>query len=491
MAMTAALPDAVQWFEGMMMSSHHFQQNDVYWHEHLRHRLRAANPHCWGLVHLRYSLIQEVLTITELECLLPDGLVVQFAATAPYRSATLGFDAAGKCTSGGAPLRLWLSVRARGDKAAVAQAAERRYNSVVGGAVSDENTGMDELAFARLQVQCELHLGTQCPPNAVACPLLELRRDGDGLAVTDYHPPMLQIDASGFQVEHQSLAFRLARLNELLWTKVQQLAGDVHPRGHGQDSEDGPRGAERRSQLDAARRISACLPALAASLEGSAHPARLYQVISHVIGQVAGIGPNPLPLYMHPYQHDHCMPQFQAAFDFIAARLALVDTSHDSMPFSQLAPDQHGVSRFERHLPADAGNVLIVELRSNGTQTSADMCSWMDEAVIMGTGLGKRLESARIQGAYVRPLKPHELRQYSVGGHAVLRAIDNRAIGLDGRTVPAFVAGQPLTIAGVRNARMPDAITLYRARRAAGQAADSADTSSHAAGRAADHAVVE
>ena len=77
------LPDAIQWSEGMLLSPQHFQQNDIFWHQHLRHRIAAQNPHYWGVLRLSVSLIKEVISISTLECILPDGLAVEFPGKSP------------------------------------------------------------------------------------------------------------------------------------------------------------------------------------------------------------------------------------------------------------------------------------------------------------------------------------------------------------------------------------------------------------------------
>jgi len=63
---TAPLPDAIQWSEGMMLSPQHLQQNDRYWHAHLRHRLQAVAPHYWGVLKLHVDIVKEVLILSEL-----------------------------------------------------------------------------------------------------------------------------------------------------------------------------------------------------------------------------------------------------------------------------------------------------------------------------------------------------------------------------------------------------------------------------------------
>ncbi|WP_176461071.1 type VI secretion system baseplate subunit TssK [Janthinobacterium sp. PC23-8] len=455
--MTKLLPDAVQWHEGMMMSPHHFQQNDIYWQEHLCHRLRALHPHSWGLLHLRYSLINNMLRISEVDCILPDGLSLQCSTATQNGGTALEYDASGKCDNDGAPLRLWLWVRARGAAGALADDPERRYNPVLGARVSDENTGGNEMEIERLQVQFKLHLSALSPSDDSACPLLELRRVDGTLRVTAYHPPMLRLDASTFHGEQLSLLNKLARLNQSLWSRVGELAG----------------GGDDGIAPEAVRRLAGCLPLLSASLDAKLHPARLYPVIAQLVGQASSIGTQVLPLYMHPYQHDNCMPQFQLAFDFIRDRLALLESRYQLLPFTlDAAHAAQDMGRFELLLPASADGTLIIALKGRGNQTEQQMAAWLEQAVIVGAALAPMLEKSRFQGAVARPLTARERQQCLAPAQLVLRAIDNLPVTPQPGAPMAFAPGQPLLISGPRAAQMPAQILLYQQRAAApGEAA--------------------
>lgn len=455
MISTTKLPDAVQWSEGMLLSPQHFQQNDIYWHQHLRHRLQAVTPHYWGLQHMRCSLIKEVIHISELECVLPDGLAVQFPGNSARQPAgNLELDVGSNLKSG-TSMRVWLWVRERGATAARHDDNERRYNSILGPQTADENTGEANLAIERLQIVFQLYLGTSAP-SSCACPLLELERDAQGLlAVTKYHPPMLHLSSADFHQEH-SLHRRIDRLNETLWAKTRELAGDCDDAqpDHNDQSD------ENRQHLAVARQLASCLPQLAINIEPQCHPSRLYQAVAQVVGQVASIGPNPLPLNMKPYLHDDCMPQFQAAFDYIEAKLALVNTSYESLPFAQVGKQP---GRFARRLFADTSDQVIVELKPRGTQTQDQLRRWMNEAIIANENLLPQLLRTRLQGALVRPLTAREIKDNKFRPNAALFVIKSQDIATPDKGLqPAFSAEQSLLIQGEPNADMPASIVLYR-----------------------------
>ena len=69
------------------------------------------------------------------------------------------------------------------------------------------------------------------------------------------------------------------------------------------------------------------------------------------MGLVSGIGSNPIPLLMKPYQHEDCLAQFQAAFDYIEIQLSQIDMGYESLVFRRSDHELNSVSvSFERLL---------------------------------------------------------------------------------------------------------------------------------------------
>ncbi|WP_242468411.1 type VI secretion system baseplate subunit TssK [Burkholderia plantarii] len=461
MTQTAPLPDAVQWSEGMMLSPQHLQQNDRYWHAHLRHRLQAVAPHFWGVLKLRFEMVKEILSIGELECILPDGLLVAFPGGLPRNPpGNVEIDVGAACRSGQAPVKVWCWVNPRGSHAAVQDSQERRYNSVLDEPSVDENTGDSALTLPRLQVRFHLYLGVTSPAPHSAVPLLEfVRGENQQLQITSYHPPMLHVDTADC-LGASNLWRGLHDFHDRLWDKLAQLGEP----GKGGDADDSA-GNERRQHLSAARAIGACLPPFSTLLEGRTHPQALYQALARIVGSVSAIGANPLPLLMKPYQHDDCLPQFQQAMDFVQSRIDTVDTRYETLPF--LRTDQHDPGLldacFERRVPGGMGHELIIEVEPREGQTAAQVLAWLDEAVIADASVMPLLRRARVAGASVRALQPHEIEREKLRSQACLFAVKNQPLELDDQGAQhAFGDGALLQVVGRKNDALPASITLYR-----------------------------
>ena len=459
------LPNAVRWHEGLLLSPQHLQQNDIYWHAHLRHRLSCITPNYWGVKKLTVdlsSLVTGRVTVTELECVLPEGLAVIFPAD--YSNITLDADVGKLATSDGKPVRVWLQVQPRGPACAQSDNANRRYDDLPGDTASDENTGHDDIQVNRLQTHITLYAddATRLPPTGLgACPLLDIARDAQGhLRITNYHPPMLQQDASAFQEDH-SLQRQLARLTQRIWTKLEELAGhNADANADNMPESDTPIGPH----IFAARHLAMALPQLEINMVApDTHPDLLYRSLAQVVGHVACIGANPIPLKMKPYQHDDCMPQFQAAFDYIDAKLALVNTAYECLKFIPVDIPKSGIVRFAYWLPADMTGEVIIEIKTRGAQKTPDCSEWLSTARIFSRDLIDDVQNGRFLGAKARLLTPEEIKQRHLPPQANLYILDNSKIPVEGNKMQdAFRPDMNLLIEGKKNTQMPAAIILYR-----------------------------
>ncbi|MFZ6675478.1 type VI secretion system baseplate subunit TssK [Undibacterium sp. Xuan67W] len=480
---TTHLPDAVQWSEGMLLSPQHFQQNDIYWHQHLRHAIQAQSPHYWGVLKLSYSLTNNIISISELECILPDGLAIEFPGNFP-RNPIGNLEKEIKsedCVQGGPPLCVWLRVRERHAYAAVQGHIERRYDSIGNISVADENTGEGQLPVERLQTRFELYFGGTSPSIECAVPLLKLERgENNVLAISRYHPPMLHLEASDFQ-RANSLAEQLRQLHDLLWSKTKQLAGNSDDALPDQEYS---LSQESLRHLVSARNLASCLPQFSVNLHHRCHPSLVYQSIAQIVGQVASFGANPLPLKMEPYNHEDCFPQFQIAIAYITSKLKLVETTYELLRFARIGRTDPDLpyACFARRLLPNMDDNLIIELIPKSGQTKTQMLNWITQAKIASEANMPQLLIGRLQGANVRALSPAEISRYKRPPESSLFLIKNQENDPNKKArSPSFSAEQSLLIQGQINNDLPEAIILYH-NKTSGLGSDSGKGTSHSIG---------
>ncbi|GAA5787203.1 type VI secretion system baseplate subunit TssK [Chitiniphilus shinanonensis] len=451
---TIALPDALQWFEGQLLSPQHLQQHDIYLHQQLTHRLLCRNPNFWGVREFRLDTKRiegGTLSVQSIDCLMPDGLAVLYPGN--YGHASLEVDLKKPLENKSGPLKVWLAVPARLDSAATLGSAVQRFDPVAGELAADENTGEGAVEINRLRPRLTLIVG-DVPARYVACPIAEVVRDDKGLIrLTDYHPPLLRMGASAF-LEDSGLDAQLRTLAGQLWNKVRTLAGDRSDRRDAQH--DDPAGDERRA-LRAARYLALGLPALEVAVaSGDTHPEQLYATLMNVVGAAASIGANPVPPIPDRYQHSDCKPQFDRAIQYIRDKMALIDTRYDSDAFVH-----QGDGVFYHRLPKVPGEVLI-ELKARTGQTLTDMARWLTECRIGREALMPVLKARRLTGATVQALSSSEmvLRKLPPGGAFFL--VKNERIEVNGNLEDAYQPGEKLVVLGTADRGEPAAILLFR-----------------------------
>lgn len=453
-----ALPDAVQWSEGMLLSPQHLQQNDIYWHAHVRARLASLDPDSWGLHALEIdtrALADGVLMVRGLRAVLPDGLMLEYPMADERRALSL--DLKDALPVDGAPLRVWIGVPRRGGDAARQDGFMQRYDSLAGEPAVDENTGGNPVPVPRLRPVLALLADPAMLSRFSACPLLEVYRDVDGhIRLGGYHPPALRLGALAFLGE-DGLARRLPELARKVSAKVRELAGQRDDL-----DDEALLSQENRQHLAVARHLAAALPhydVVAGSPES--HPRAAYHALALLVGQAASLGGDPLPPPLSPYRHSECDAQFRLAVDYVERKLARVNTDMERLPFARL-----GESGFARHVPADASaDDLVIELKPRAGQGPRELAAWLGNARIASDDLMNTLRLRRLPGARARPLTRAEAEALGVNPAAALFLVANQDIEMDGRNLAVLRAGRSMVIQGAADDAMPAGVLWYRWKR--------------------------
>jgi len=218
-------PQRVVWTEGMFMSPHHLQQQDLYHEALLETRVEALMPYGWGVVELEVDL--EALRAGELQLMrfsgvLPGGLPVLFEkgqAEAPRSRPVEGHFAPAQKT-----LDVYLGVPKERTGA-----ESYRVAGQIGGnprfiptsrPVADLNASTSLVPVSFAQRNMALLFGTEPRDDFDAIKLGELARDKSGnlVLVDSYIPPCLRVSASPY------IMGELRTLLRLLVAKQRQLS---------------------------------------------------------------------------------------------------------------------------------------------------------------------------------------------------------------------------------------------------------------------------
>lgn len=306
----------VVWSEGMFMSPHHLQQQDLYHEQLLDVRLAAMEPYPWGVVTLELDL--EALRAGQVQLsrfvgVLPDGLPVSFEAgdaeAPPARPAEGYFPPAQRT------LDVYLGVPRERSGVESFGSGERlggspRYTPSAR-PISDltASTSISQVAFGQRNVR--LLFGTEPRDDFDAIKLCELSRDKSGnLTLVDtYIPPSLRIDASPFIMNE------LRTLLRLMVSKQRQLSS----RRRHRDASALEFTAGDVTLFLELNALNGTIPYLQHALDaGNLRPRDVYLTLIQVAGQLCTFSVSADPSTLPSFQFTNMRATFEELFRRIA-----------------------------------------------------------------------------------------------------------------------------------------------------------------------------
>ena len=379
------VPDAIDWHEGMLLAPQHFQQLSQRHEELVHFHTAVASLFHWGVNRLRIdtaALAQGVLRVSELEAVLPDGLIVTRELGAPEQLEVDLKPHSALLESGAA--RVWLAVPARRPGLSPVHGEFPRYRSVDGGAVIDESSGEGDVFIPRLRPSPVL-LVTEAPPlRYAALPVARVRRSDEKFRLDEsWEPPVLGVALDS------PLGLLAAEIAERLRKKTEVLSDRARARSVVQT----PQLLETKLMIHS---LVAPLPRLEAVLAtGRSHPFDLYAALCDVAGSVAALGHSLVPPLFPPYDHTDPMAGFARLREFIL-RVVTEAVSESYTPFRFYF--DHGT--YNLPFAEDWRNLtLVLGVRGQDGMDEDEVEEWVEQSLIGSQDLMPAMRDKRILGA--------------------------------------------------------------------------------------------
>jgi type VI secretion system protein ImpJ len=374
----------------MLLAPQHFQQlvqrQDVLLHYHAG----LLSPFHWGVRHLQIDTVrlgEGTLRVTEIEAVMPDGLVVAFDGSSPVNAeAGLEVDltAYAEALKSG-PVTIHLAVPARRPGLSPVKGDLPRYESVEGEPMADESTGEGDLRVPRLRPRLTLLVADNPPQKYVSFPLARVGYANETYAATEHVPPLLRVPlASPLGKLCTGISLRLREKALFLAKQAGSPAVVSSP----------PQLLETRAKVQS---LVAALPSFEAVLNtGVAHPYALYLALTGLVGHMAGIGRGLLPPLLEPYDHNDPWTSFAKARDFV---FGVIDEgileSFTAFPFYLLK----GI--FNRTFEEEwRTRRLVLGVRGqHGESDNTAAVAWVQQCIIGSESRMLELRKRRITGA--------------------------------------------------------------------------------------------
>src|SRR5580658_2331515 len=399
------------WTEGLFLSQHHFQAQDLYHELLVRDRIAAIRRFDWGIQELEVDdrlLLAGQFRLRRLEAIWPDGIVVRCGgpSDSPAPEAR-SFEALF------GPERTYLDVHVgvpdeSGSAANVAAPGEstalRRFSRGPR-SVADFNTGgaiQDvEVATPNLRI----FFGTEQREKMSSLPVAQLVRQAGGRVIVrdNFVPPVLRISAAPF------LANGLQRVLGAMTSLQSELAAKRKQRNvasvefHHTDA----------TQFWLLHTLNGAIPALSHLLDTQrAHPEEVYLALTALAGQLCTFAPDTDPANLPRFNYNELGEVFETLFALTISLLKVAIVPGYAEIALERRPDGSFVGRIPE--PRLLNHEFFVAVKSNQPEAVMrervpgllKIAAWDQiQEALRGAGYGVRCE-VDFQPSSSLPVKP-------------------------------------------------------------------------------------
>jgi type VI secretion system protein ImpJ len=307
------MPNKPVWSEGVLVSQHHFQQQDRYHEQLLADRVRAVVHYDWGITELEIDpagLASSQLRIVKFKAIWPDG--ASLACGEGYDQPApppRNFEAA--FTAGVDRLEVFLGIVDEGEATPILSRPHepqsgRRFVQTTK-SVPDLNSGgsVEELEWARPNVR--LFIGNERRDGYSVVRVAELIRQATGRAIVrDNHvPPVLHLEASPFLQAglNRVLTVATSRQKDLAAERGQRTQGNVEFH------------ATAAQTFWLLHTLNGTIPVLSHLLDTPrAHPEEAYLVLASLIGQLSSFAADSDPRSVPKFNYLELGDMFEVMF---------------------------------------------------------------------------------------------------------------------------------------------------------------------------------
>jgi type VI secretion system protein ImpJ len=390
------IPDAIQWHEGLLLTPQHFQQLSWRPEALVQYSISLIAPFCWGIRHFKHDAISlpgGKLRVTELEAVMPDGLIVSHGLESAGRRTQLEVDIP-KPTDDIADqiITIYLGVEMRqgGDGAGDLV----RYQAHKGDAVAGDGAAGKAGEIHRLKPRLTLLVNTPAT-KYVSFPIARVIYNAPSFTLDDkFIPPVLAVPIQSAPGDvHASAAQRLGEMcsdsAQRVRTRAMHIADEARSPG-----------TETRAASDIGTKnimlgLIGALPYFEAVLNtGVSHPYQIYLALCSMAGHLAVLG-SDVPDSFAPYNHNDLYASFKPLLDFIDRMMDQgVPLSYKTFPF------EYHAGLFELQFKNDwTKKRLAIGLKAQRGMSDPEINKWGESCLIGSQSKLEDLRKNRITGA--------------------------------------------------------------------------------------------
>lgn len=407
--MTKLLPltPAIQWYEGMLLSPQHFQQQELRWQQTLTHHLTHLSSHHWGIITLTFdpvTLPTGLFRILELKAIMPDGLIVDYKAAPNEKQLEIDLTPY-KTTLQNAHTLIHLCVPDYVAGSSPVIGEWPRFDSVEGGDIQDDNVQDNVIQIPRLLPKLSLQSGNLPPARFQSFPLAKVGVQEESFVLKPFVPPCFQTPQSSLLGEKcGQLLRRIREKSSYLSERWQTLIGT-------------PLLAESSAQL---RPLVQSLPIMEPLiLSGKAHPYEIYEQLTHVAGLLSTLRLGQIPPVFSSYNHDDILGCVNPLLEWCRTIVDSLEKAYSLILFVQR---EH---IFSVMLQSEIfTKKILIGIKAPPTMSEGELEDWMKDTIIVSESMLESVQLRRITGAPRRVISHSELYDLMPGRGVLIFSVD-------------------------------------------------------------------
>ncbi len=365
----------VHWFEGMLLSPQHFQQNNQCFEQLMFHQLRRVAPYFYGVIELsidKDALANNKLLIQKIHAVMTDGTVVENGSA--DKSPLLCYDFRNlKDIERQTPFFIYLAVaHQQGTSAENIDLEMKRYESVNTGKVIDQNDPQNQVDLVRLNLKLQLLPENELSPNYSYLPLIKLQQNHDGsFKKLIYTPPLLKVTSV---VSDSPAGSELGEKIDTLIASLRCKATEQRNYFIEKQTNGAPLTNAQKLKL---HHLSQCLPRLEVMIGShKSHPYDLYLAMIDLSAGVAILQDDILPPVYPKYNHLDLDKTFKSVFNDVERIIEKLQLNFEvhSLKLNQENEFQH----LYTHQPDTRQLMLAFRLAAGVSREQ--LISWVDSA---------------------------------------------------------------------------------------------------------------
>lgn len=374
--MTTLIPLTINWHEGMLLSQHHFQQNDSRIFQILSFQMDCISHNNYGIKHLEYdknSLSNGIYRIEELEAIFPDGLIISYYPKLQngLKPIEINLD---NCIVNDNNILVYLVITKELKDTSPVTGENPRFYEIETDSVKDNNLETNEISIPRLFPNAYLYSGNTLPEFCTGFPICLINASSGMYSVSNWTPPCLYIN------KNSKIYNICIELTKSLREKLTITETDIEV---------------QRILFN----IKLVLPTLEAMLySNDLKPYDLYIELTRVLGAVSIIKQDEILQPVVPYNHNDIDGCIYYLIKLINDYISYIDKNYTMLHFNKR--DRF----FYKYLTSNdiesiKNNKIYIGIKGEKLNTINDIELWLKESIIVSDFALDQVRTKRIQGA--------------------------------------------------------------------------------------------